>query len=167
MKISIKHLQDGLHTFRFIEPVSACGVMGHANLNADVEVVVELEKSSPHLFLNNQVRTVGSFVCDRCLDEFSMSLEERVRVVFSSDPDLVAMADEEIRPLAKDANEIDITDEVRDALLLAVPIKTVCRPDCKGLCPGCGANLNKESCRCGPQPQAVRWAGLDKFLEKS
>jgi uncharacterized protein len=142
-------------------------VVEHPNLRADVEVFVDVEKSSPHFFVNTLVRSVGQFVCDRCLEEFRMSVEERSRVIFSSDPNMIAVADEEIHPLAKDAHEIDITNDVRDALLLAVPLKAVCRPECKGLCAQCGANLNKENCRCGSPRRDVRWAGLDKFLEKS
>lgn len=167
MKISIKHLHDGLHFFQFREPVTACGVVDHPNLQSDIEIFIELEKRSLHFFLNTRVCTVGRFVCDRCLDEFNMQVEERARVIFSSDPDIIALAEEEIHPLPKEACEIDITDDIRDALLLALPLKAVCRPECQGWCSHCGVNLNKESCRCGPQKKDVRWAGLDKFLEKS
>jgi len=165
MKIQIKHLQDGLHTFSFRETAAACGLVDHPHLQADVAIDVEVEKSSPHLFVKNRVRTVGRFVCDRCLEEFDQVLEESTTTTFSSSPELVEPENEEIHPLAKDAVEIDITNDVRDALLLAVPVKTVCRPGCKGLCPHCGADLNHEACRCGPPLRDARWAALDKFLE--
>ena len=42
----------------------------------------------------------------------------------------------------------ELGEAVREALLLALPIRFVCRPDCRGLCPGCGANLNQEPCTC-------------------
>ena len=115
MKISIKHLPDGQHHIEFREPAAGCGITDHPHLSGEVEVVVEMEKRSPHFFLNHRVRSLGHFACDRCLDEFTRALEESTRAVFTSDPDLVAMADESIHAVAKDANEIDITDEVRDA----------------------------------------------------
>jgi len=167
MKISIKHLQDGLHSFKFVESAADCGVAEHPNVTQQVEIDVEVEKKSPHFFIRNAVQTRGRFVCDRCLEEFTLPVKDSTRVVFSSDPDMVALADEEIRPLTKDAAEIDLTSDVRDTLVLALPLKTVCRPECKGLCSRCGANLNKESCRCSPARRDARWAGLDKFLEKS
>jgi uncharacterized protein len=166
MKIPIKHLHEGLHTFAFKQTAAACGLMDHPNLS-DVDIIIDVEKSSPHFFIKNRVRATGRFVCDRCLDEFTRAVEEQTSVVFSSAPEMVGLASEEIHPLAKDAVEIDITDDVRDALLLALPVKAVCRPDCKGICPHCGAELNKEICRCGPPHRDARWAALDKFLEKS
>ena len=44
---------------------------------------------------------------------------------------------------------VDITDDIREEILLAVPDRFKCSEDCKGLCPGCGADLNTEPCRCG------------------
>lgn len=167
MRISIKHLDDGLHSYNFCEPVAACGVADHPNLRSDAEIFVEMEKRSPHFFVNTHVGTTGHFACDRCLAEFDMRVEERSRVIFSSDPDMLALAGEDIHAVAKDANEIDITDDVRATLLLALPQKAVCRPDCQGWCSHCGVNLNEESCRCGPHARDARWAGLDKFLERS
>ena len=43
---------------------------------------------------------------------------------------------------------VDITDDIREDILLSIPDRFKCSDDCKGLCPGCGANLNDESCRC-------------------
>ena len=47
-----------------------------------------------------------------------------------------------------EASEIELDDSVRDALLLELPMQTFCKPDCKGLCPVCGVNLNRETCTC-------------------
>jgi uncharacterized protein len=167
MKIFIKHLQDGLHTFQVRESAAACGLIDHANLQSAVEIDVDVEKSSPHFFVKNRVKTVGRFVCDRCLEEFDREVEGSTTATFTSAPVLVELENEEIHPLTKDAVEIDITNDVRDALLLAVPAKTLCRPECKGLCPYCGTDLNRETCRCEPAMRDARWAALDKFLEKS
>lgn len=167
MKISIKHLQDGVHSYDFCESVTACGLAHHPNLRTDAEILVEMEKRSSHFFVNTRVRATGYFVCDRCLEGFDMGVEEQSRVIFSSDPDMLAVAGAEIRVIAKDANEIDISDDVRDALLLALPFKALCRPECRGWCSHCGVNLNEEKCRCGPHARDARWAGLDRFLEKS
>jgi len=55
---------------------------------------------------------------------------------------------------------LELSDVLREQVLLAVPIKTVCRPDCKGLCPRCGHNLNEGDCACQPEQADPRWYAL-------
>jgi len=83
------------------------------------------------------------------------------------------------RPLGSDAGREEVTvtqaeaeigyyqgegllleDVLREQILLAVPLKVVCREDCKGLCPGCGSNLNHEGCICAEPLPEPRWEAL-------
>lgn len=83
------------------------------------------------------------------------------------------------RPLGSDAGREEVTvtqaeaeigyyqgdgllleDVLREQILLAVPLKVVCREDCKGLCPGCGSNLNYEGCNCAEPLPEPRWEAL-------
>jgi uncharacterized protein len=66
--------------------------------------------------------------------------------------------DEEAYPLTGD--ELDLAPLARDAVLLGLPLAPLCREDCAGLCPTCGANRNTEPCGCGPVTD-LRWAALD------
>ena len=61
---------------------------------------------------------------------------------------------------------VDITDDVRDALALAIPMKHLCKPDCKGLCPNCGHDLNKEECICLPAEIDNEWSALKELSER-
>jgi uncharacterized protein len=61
---------------------------------------------------------------------------------------------------------IDITENVHDTLLLAVPTKPVCADGCKGLCPACGTNLNTGVCGCSNERIDSRWQALSKLAEK-
>ena len=70
--------------------------------------------------------------------------------------------DEEAYPLSGD--ELDLEPLARDAVLLELPLAPLCREDCAGLCPTCGANRNTESCECAP-PTDVRWAVLDALRD--
>jgi uncharacterized protein len=65
--------------------------------------------------------------------------------------------------LFHDGRQLDLRDEVRSAILLSSPIKPLCGPDCKGLCPECGANLNESKCSCEARPADPRWKGLEKL----
>ncbi len=59
-----------------------------------------------------------------------------------------------------------LEDILREQILLAVPIKIVCRDDCKGLCPQCGQNLNQGACQCPPAPPDTRWEALRGLKDK-
>jgi len=93
-------------------------------------------------------------VCARCLDDIRVTIAVK---------DL-CFHFEKVRDL-----EVDLTDDVREELLLAFPSCFYCAPDCKGICPMCGANLNHASCSCDerdaePEPDAAApspWDQLD------
>ena len=89
-------------------------------------------------------------VCARCAEPFLERLSE---------PEFAtAVALEGADPF------VDLTEPLRESILLHFPEHPVCRPDCRGLCPKCGANLNDGPCSCGGSgaPDA-RWGGLDQL----
>jgi uncharacterized protein len=94
--------------------------------------------------------------CMRCLDPAGREVEVDVREV-----SVPGGGDELASPYVNDAGELDLAAWTRDALSLAVPDQVTCRPDCAGLCPECGENLNEA----GPEhqhdrPPDARWAKL-------
>ncbi len=163
MKISLIRLSEGLHTLNFVEKLAELNIENHPNLHDEIQVQVDIEKRSPHYFLHSHVRASAHCVCDRCAKEFETPLFGDTRSVFSSDEEMAA-SDEEIHFIAADAKELDITDDIRDTVLLSIPMKTLCNEDCRGLCAGCGVNLNEESCRCVPSQADPRWEALRKLL---
>jgi uncharacterized protein len=61
---------------------------------------------------------------------------------------------------------LELAEIVREQLLLAIPIKTVCREECKGLCPHCGKNLNSGECECAQGASDPRWEALKSLKDK-
>jgi len=61
---------------------------------------------------------------------------------------------------------INLEDVLREQVLLALPLKTLCRDDCKGLCPHCGANWNNENCCCSDEVEDPRWSALKEIRKK-
>ena len=59
-----------------------------------------------------------------------------------------------------------LEDVLREQVLLALPLKTICREDCKGLCPHCGRNLNTEQCSCAEPVEDPRWSALKEIRTK-
>ncbi len=168
MKIKIVHLSEGVHSFDFVETPQQLGVQADSPYAKDVDVHIEVDKRRRHLHVTGTVRAVAHFECDRCLETFDRVVEDHFDKVYSTDPDYVdRRVDDDLVFLSPNAVELDFTADVRDALLLAVPMKVLCRDDCRGLCPHCGANLNRESCDCRVDEVDPRWSALKQLRHYS
>ncbi|QDR80417.1 Large ribosomal RNA subunit accumulation protein YceD [Sporomusa termitida] len=115
--------------------------------------------------VSGEIRTTLNQCCSCCLEDMVTSLT----IAFSEEYKEAGPASGDA--LALDINyfngdEIDITDLVRENLLLAEPIKPVCSASCRGLCPECGVNLNTNTCGCNPVKVDPRLAVLEKLLVK-
>jgi uncharacterized protein len=90
----------------------------------------------------------GSVVveCRRCLRDVEMVVSGDVAALFTANEE--ALDDPSAYPLLPRATKLDLTEAVREELVLTVPRFVLCREDCKGLCPQCGADLNTEQCTC-------------------
>lgn len=112
------------------------------SLDLDTEIIkliapvrVEAQVSRGINFVSVVLSLAGSLqaVCSLCLVEFPKDFEKRTTLNI---------------PLDKGENVIELTEDIREAILLDYPIKPLCKPDCRGICPLCGANLNEEKCGC-------------------
>lgn len=81
--------------------------------------------------------------CARCLEEVSYPVTAALDAEFSREPD----PDDPDQYLFE-ASTVDLTEALKDALVLELPLRFLCSEDCKGLCPRCGTNLNTGSCTC-------------------
>jgi len=123
-------------------------------------VEVEITPVDDDFLSRLRVSTKIRLICDRCGETFSRELEGRVDTVYTQDPVRSGNEDADMRWLPPEQNFIDVADDIRDALILAVPDKCLCREDCKGLCVRCGANLNKTTCVCPKNKEDSRWDAL-------
>ena len=94
------------------------------------------------------VRTVIAGECRRCLTPVRVPVELNLGALFSQEPG--AEDDPDTYPVPADATAIDVRPAVREELALAVDAFPLCREDCRGLCPRCGADLNRGACSCVP-----------------
>ena len=161
MKIQVGGLSEGVHEYRFrttpaeleLPPV----------FRDEVETSVTLEKTSRQLFLRATGGTTADVECDRCVTPFRETLEFGYQMHYvPEEPDAGRVDPSEVQVLPPGSTMIDLSDDVRQSILLAFPLKHVCRDDCKGLCPRCGKNLNEGSCDCKDDPLDGRW---DKLKE--
>ena len=124
-----------------------------------VSVVGTVRNIAGMLRLTAELDTMLSCVCDRCGSAFDKSFHVSIERMLASE--LEDEENDEI--LMLDDGAFDLDELAREAYILNMDTKTLCREDCKGLCSGCGANLNVEACRCKKEIDP-RWAALQKLL---
>jgi uncharacterized protein len=100
--------------------------------------------------------------CMRCLEPADLHFEVDAREV--NQP---GGGDELLSPYVDEEEELDLAAWARDALALALPTQLTCRPDCAGLCPECGANLNEDPDHRHEAPPDQRWAKLSEIRFES
>jgi len=129
---------------------------------------IHLERHDGNILLRGQIHGELVYTCSRCLDTFAQpvvaTFEMLVRV--GAPPKLEA----ELALTADDLDEeycagdqLDLDTLLREQILLAVPLKPLCREACVGLCRRCGANLNREACTCQRPEAAPTLAALAKW----
>ncbi len=131
-----------------------------------------IDKAGEVYALSGVMEAEFSCPCDRCLEPVRMDFSERVEQAVSPigsypEPDgegEEGLTDEEAGMYVTPADHFDLDEFLREEALLLIPAKRLCREDCKGICEGCGAMLNKESCRCGGRTD-FRWSALKKLKD--
>lgn len=99
--------------------------------------------------------------CFRCLGDAVVERDLRLREYQAEEPG----GSEELATPYVEANRLQLSDWARDALVLALPAKILCRPDCAGLCPVCGEDLNRKPHEHEPEPDA-RWSALAELRDR-
>ncbi|MCS7314934.1 MAG: DUF177 domain-containing protein [Bryobacterales bacterium] len=106
--------------------------------------------------------------CDRCLEPASFPLSLDFDLVYqplpAAMPEEVVLSPEETEIAFYRGLGIELADVVREQVLLALPMRRVCRPDCRGICPVCGGNRNLVNCGCRQEWVDDRWAALRNLV---
>ena len=119
-----------------------------------VHVEVRLESLNEGAVAKGVVEAPWAGSCRRCLTPVTGTLRSEVLEVFEAQPT-------EGETLLLDGDRIDLEPVAREAVLLELPIAPLCREDCRGLCPTCGADRNEVDCDCDDVPADPRWGGLE------
>jgi uncharacterized protein len=156
MKIQISGLSEGVHHYQFTVAPEALEL--GEEFHAQVVVDTTLDKTPNQILVTSSIRTVALFACDRCTDHFEELLTPSYRMFYVIEGAETEHLDPvEFQQLLPGQAVIDIADDVRQTLLLAVPLKLLCSENCRGLCPTCGKNLNEGECSCRNDVGDPRW----------
>jgi uncharacterized protein len=160
MKIQLGGLSEGIHNYTFTANAKEVGV-AETFLARPVTVEASLEKTGHELLLHASIQAPARLTCDRCLTEFVQTLSSSYNMYYVEEgSERGNLQPEEIQFLPPDNTIIDITDDVRQTVLLSIPLKILCSESCLGLCPSCGRNLNTGRCSCTREEVDPRWEKL-------
>lgn len=136
MKIYINQIPDtGLELSETCEPSSLDLDRPDIKLTEPINISAQVSKGTNFISVKLVIEVAIHLNCSRCLEEFTVpkSLETKLNLPIEN----------------RDA--IDLTDNLREEIMLNYPLKPLCRPECRGLCPVCGRNLNTGRCNCQPR----------------
>ena len=144
-------------------------------LDDDFKVVGPLEgharmrRTNQGLLVDGWVDLTLKLTCTRCLKDFEQPMHVTFEELFYPTIDVFtgmpvpALDEEEFFPL-DDHHQLDLTEAVRQNVLTALPMVTICQEDCQGLCPQCGKDLNLGPCACEPEVDS-RLSVLEQLLQ--
>ncbi len=172
MRVALSQIEPGLNRFEFNWPT---GSMGQDDLDGAPRTVDRIEGwitvrplSEPadqaDLLVEGRVSTKVEGVCDRCLEQFVRSVDLEFKVIMvqglGEESPEKELRGEELNHSLIEGNAIDLKRVVREQLVLDAGMVDLCSPDCRGLCPVCGCNLNLGSCDCKKDEIDPRLAAL-------
>ncbi len=149
MIIKYTNFSNGIHQLKLSEPVRKLGLS--ELFFGDVELYCRMDKSPHQIVLGCDLKAHTKMICDRCNNEFETDIHNHflLSYIFSKAPQ--KRDDYEIKYLSPDQDKIDLGSDVFEYAELSIPMKKLCREDCKGLCPRCGTNLNDAECSCSSE----------------
>ncbi|MCF7886380.1 MAG: DUF177 domain-containing protein [Candidatus Marinimicrobia bacterium] len=163
MKIELSSFDDKITKFeKTFQPESLGleeeGLVNPIHLQAKI-----IKEETGRVWLAGEIKSKAKLKCDRCLENFNKEIKKEIRLLF--DPKEEGNKQEQGTFIISE-DTLDLTKYLRDSLLLGLPSKNLCSPDCKGLCEQCGANLNITTCQCGSDNIDPRLEKLKKIKSK-
>jgi uncharacterized protein len=132
---------------------------------APVRLHLDVHKAGERFRLTGRAQTVLELSCSRCLDTFTWPVDAAFDLMYhpqatNTGEGELEVEEEDLSTAFYEHDRIDLGQLMREQFYLALPMKPLCRDDCKGLCPVCGTNLNRETCGCKREWEDPRLAAL-------
>ncbi|OGC91347.1 MAG: hypothetical protein A2W25_09195 [candidate division Zixibacteria bacterium RBG_16_53_22] len=169
MKLDLRLIKPEGNEFNFSELAQDLELAAEGfEFPEPIEVILSAAKSGDEIIVQGRISSTIEMECARCLDIFEMELNPRVQFVIqlldSNQPEFSDADDFVILP--KTTGEFEISDRIRESIILELPLKPLCYEGCRGLCPMCGVNLNETECDCTPDKTDERWDSLKQLFDE-
>jgi uncharacterized protein len=130
---------------------------GGAVFESPIRFEVRAVRAESYIEIGGTFFGRARLTCSRCLAEFFLDLQDDFSLTYLPRPEMpeqmrpgeeAELSTDEIGLIPFDGDRIDLREGLQEQLVMALPVKPLCRPDCRGICPRCGADLNRSACRC-------------------
>lgn len=127
---------------------------GECRFENDIFARLEIRKVADIVEVEGRIETKTSATCGRCLEAYETPVTHDFAVIFTQapEPDLtreeIALREEDLGLIYFKGDTIDIHDAIQEQVILSLPVRPLCREECRGLCHACGENLNEGDCNC-------------------
>lgn len=169
MIVRVPDLKEEVRPLDFVEPAAELNSLVGASPGAndqvfarDLAVSSEVYRSEHDVHFSGTIEGAVRATCARCLEQFERPLSRDFRFVILPKASATDDADDDEGVDHYSGETLDLSPLVREQALLALDVLPLCREDCRGLCAGCGANRNREACRCD---EATKEAGGNRPLK--
>jgi uncharacterized protein len=172
MRLDLTHIRQPETEFlRQYEPAALSGDEEDYKIATPVSLKMTIYKDHERFRLVGGVTTALELACSRCLEPFTLPVDAAFDLRYlpygtareSGDEESAIEEDDTSTSFYKD-DEIDLAGLLREQFYLALPMKPLCRADCKGLCPQCGMNLNVGTCQCDRAWHDPRMSALKALI---
>ena len=166
MIIDLTQIEDSSLPFEFTISPEDIDLDGESvRLKGDLKVTGSVTKHAAQIDVDAKVVGPAEVDCSRCLTSIQSDINSEFSVNFVFPEDFSTDRDHEVAATDLDtdvleSDRIDLNEIVRERILLELPEQVYCKPDCKGLCPKCGADRNLVDCKCEEDELDPRWAAL-------
>lgn len=170
--ILLDEVEEGRSEGRFdIDPEHLDLADADFEFDGPVGITLRVVRSLQMFSVSGSLRAGLRGECCRCLATARDRVEAQVRFLVqrkeASEDEVEALEDEdEVDIVDPGVKEIDLVERLHDALVLEMPLRIYCRPDCLGLCPRCGEDLNRVTCSCAEQVVDPRWEVLAQLKQQ-
>lgn len=168
MRIRVSDIKDeGLHIETHMNPKWLDNIpelwSGKENtrLVSDIDIDLELTRVLREISVIGKISFSIEAPCSRCLETVRQDFMPEIRFLVS--PSYKISDEEDLNHEIYSGDEVNLSNYLREQIAMTLPVKVICSDDCKGLCPNCGANLNKEMCDCDKDWIDPRFAALKKL----
>ena len=139
-------------------------------LTDNVQIDATISREDETFFVDGTIKATLLLPCNRCAEEFTYTIDTLFHCHEEPMSHATTDSDQSLRKRDMDIDhyageEIEINNLIREQVLLAVPMHPLCKPDCLGLCPKCGQNLNIKKCNCVIEETANPFQGIKKLFE--
>jgi len=169
MQLDLTRYREPLsHFSRSFQPEEVAQAGDAYRIVAPVDLDFDIRKDKEKFRLEGTARTALELTCSRCLEPFRMPVDAAFDLRFMPVSEMPTEEEREMQEEDIDVSyyrddEIDLNELLREQFYLALPMKPLCREDCKGLCPQCGTNLNAGTCSCTVAWEDPRLAPLKEL----